>query len=304
MAASIFPFCGDEPNGTLVESFPIATCEGAYRQLEYSGPVVRRLVDGTDAAVFAVFATEDSRFDESFYSHANPSHVIVIQRSQGERKFGVAVLVDEQGLVGSLSGCADTPESMISFWELTEAIVPPPPTVTPTPTPQPITNRTEIESVDEVLRIIEENDEEALEAMGRTIEVPCKKEHPIAPYPPCPRMEEEETIVAAIPASFCSQHYQRGIGDLSTFFRLGDDRQILAVYPTTGSLLQENFLGVVEHEYVVFFTAGLAHSPRTTMLLLDEEAIVAYGNTCQFSLEDFILGQHLTDPIIPPPDER
>ena len=49
--------CVDEPDGTVVESFPISSCEGAYRRIEPSGPAVRRLLEAADVAVFAVFAT-------------------------------------------------------------------------------------------------------------------------------------------------------------------------------------------------------------------------------------------------------
>lgn len=311
MGLSIFPFCESEPDDTLVESFPIATCEGAYRRIEHSGPAVRRLLVGADVAVFAVFATKGTRFEESFYSRANPAYVIVIERSQGSARSGVAVLIDDSGLVGSLSGCADTPESIVSFWDLTDAVVLPP-AVSPTATPLPnVSPQTGIGPIDRVIAAVEKKDGDALAEMARLIEVPCKREPPFAPYPACSGLQDatlqrvpDGTLVDAFPASFCSQHYLLGAGGLRNIFRLENDLQLFAVYPTTGSLLSDGFFSVVGPEYVVLLRVDSPQRPRVSILLLDGEAIVGYGNTCELSFEDYILGQNLTDPIILPPQDR
>lgn len=308
MGLSIFPFCVDEPNGTLVESFPIATCEGAYRRIEHSGPAVRRLLEGADAVVFAVFATNGTRFEESFYSRANPAYVVVF----GSARFGVAVLVDESGLVGSLSGCADTPESIITFWELRESIFAPPPTPT-LPAPLPTANpRTGISPIDEVLAAIQANDPAALTEMARRIEVPCRRYPPFAPYPSCSSLQDatlsrvpEGTLAEAFPASFCSQHYLTGAGGkLHVTFSQYNESQVFAVYPTAGSRLQDEFFSVVEPEYVMLLQNDSTRTDLVTVLLFDSDALVGYGSTCNLPLDDYILGQNLTDPIIPPPQDR
>lgn len=112
-------------------------------------------------------------------------------------------------------------------------------------------------------------------------------------------------MIDAFPASFCSQNYLPAIGgNLHTTFSQYNSFQVFAVYPTAGSLLLEGFFSIAEPEYVMLLKTDSTRRDLVTVLLFDSEALVSYGSTCAMPLSDYILGQNLTDPIIPPPQDR
>ena len=123
-----FPACDGAPHGTLVPGFPIASCEGRFSPRDaaesYVGDIVIPAFGTT--AVLAVFNTGGTRFDRSFYTYAEPRYVIVLERSVGDDVLGGGLLLDDEGVVGFSRACGATPSELISFWELTDAIIPPP----------------------------------------------------------------------------------------------------------------------------------------------------------------------------------
>ncbi len=127
-ASSPFPACDDEPPGTLVAGFPITGCSSLYISREEAESYVENIVipEFEIVEVHAVYRTRGTYFDRSFFSRAAPQYVIVLKWSSGLGLRGNALLLDADGIVGFHRGCGEDPEEVISFWELTDAIIPPP----------------------------------------------------------------------------------------------------------------------------------------------------------------------------------
>ena len=302
------PLCRGEPEGALVESFPISSCEGSFVPRVTAQPLVEAFA-APGMQVFAVYRFPGTRLDGGFWGETEAEYILITQQRMDDQwLFGSGLLLRGDGIVGQIGGCTQSPTQAIESWELIDPIIPPPPTAT-LPAPLPTANpRTSIDAIDRVIAAIEEKDADALTALARSIEVPCRKEPPYAPYPPCRSLGTtlpDGTMIEAFPASFCSQHYLSGVGGgFHTTFYEGNSFKIFAVYRTTGSLLLDGFFSIVEPEYVVLLQPEWTQLNFITVLLLQGEAIVGYGSTCKLPLEDYILGQNLTDPIIPPPQDR
>lgn len=111
------PFCLEgEPVGTLVDVFPIAHCHGAWAR-----PNELTMQAFEDVAeLYAVFNTNEGGWPEGQYA------AIFRRGPIGElQTSAVELIIRDDGVVGMNTGCGMSPEAMVEFQGLTNAIVPP-----------------------------------------------------------------------------------------------------------------------------------------------------------------------------------
>lgn len=134
-----FPRCDGEPDGTLFERFALlerfapSYCASVYVSQNVAEQTIGDFIATASGYVYAVYGTAESLleqgdgFSADFFRRASPSYIAIVEHEvKWDRTLAVMLLLNDHGLVGYSSGCDDTPESFISFWELTDAIIPPP----------------------------------------------------------------------------------------------------------------------------------------------------------------------------------
>lgn len=111
------PACrADEPEGTPVEVFRGAQCEGYYLRPDEMDQTVQAIA-GLPLELYAVFEAE-GRWPEGDYVA-----LFVIDRPERD---AVAATIAGGRMVGFHFGCAMTPESYLEFYRVSEFMLPPP----------------------------------------------------------------------------------------------------------------------------------------------------------------------------------
>jgi hypothetical protein len=125
---SVDPPCDGEPEGTLVEAVPMASCEGGYVPAALARDALNGLLTGkplADADVHGVYRTAGSGFASSFFSRAALEYAVVLVTNVDTGMDTWALLLGGGGIVGVENGCAETPETFIENWRLTDAVLSP-----------------------------------------------------------------------------------------------------------------------------------------------------------------------------------
>ena len=101
------PTCrADEPEGTLVDVFPHAYCEGVYIRPEDMDGRYASLAD-PDGVLYAVYHGSES------FSPSGEFVVIFTNRSSARSGIALAAAITDGRIVGSYSGCGGTPEEFV-----------------------------------------------------------------------------------------------------------------------------------------------------------------------------------------------
>jgi hypothetical protein len=126
-----------EPEGTAVEVFPAAVCEGFYLRRDEMQSVIDALANAGPEVV-AVYRFETPSADAFFYGEFVA--VATIGGAPPPQNAG-GVFIGEGGITGLARGCAQTAEEFAQFWSLTEQVdlgeAPATPTATAQPTAPP-----------------------------------------------------------------------------------------------------------------------------------------------------------------------
>ncbi len=122
------PPCDGAPEGTLVETVPMASCEGGYVPAAQARDTLNGVLTGrplTATDVYGVYRTAGSGLASSFFSRANLEHAVVLATDAGDRIDAWALLVGGSGIMGLENGCAETPETFVENWQLMDAVLAP-----------------------------------------------------------------------------------------------------------------------------------------------------------------------------------
>ena len=120
------PPCGDAPDASLIDAFPMAACEGDNIPRDEAMDGVRQALAGhPERAVYGVYRTAGSSFEEGFFGRAGPEYAIVLESEAGGSQRGWAVLVNDAGVAGVATGCAEAPADFVTNWVLTDAVAGP-----------------------------------------------------------------------------------------------------------------------------------------------------------------------------------
>jgi hypothetical protein len=112
------PQCREgEPDGTLIEGFPNATCEGGYARPDETQQIVQDLAN-PDAYVVAIYPWETPTTDVFFYG----DYVVVATLNPDFPQFVGGVFIGEGGITGVAYGCAQTADEFAAFWGLDEQV--------------------------------------------------------------------------------------------------------------------------------------------------------------------------------------
>lgn len=121
------PPCNGQPEGKLVEAFPISNCEGSFVPRDVAEPSVRGFAVGErPPSIYAVYDFSGTRLDSVIYAQAEAEYILIAQRLIDGQPFASALLLTDDGIVGSVGGCQQSPTQAVETWELTDAILPPP----------------------------------------------------------------------------------------------------------------------------------------------------------------------------------
>ncbi|MBI5288498.1 MAG: hypothetical protein HY873_05955 [Chloroflexi bacterium] len=110
------PLClPSEPDGTVIEALPVAQCEGFHVR---PGDV-QLDVFAEPIQFYAVYRTPPGEWPVGDY-------LVIFYRGFGEmERAAIELAMDDEGVVAIDLGCAMTPEAMVEFQRLTDAIVAP-----------------------------------------------------------------------------------------------------------------------------------------------------------------------------------
>ncbi len=109
----------DEPDGTAVDVYPHAYCEGVYiRPEDMDGKYLS--LASPDGTLYAVY-----RAPETYWPPAR--YVVIYTDASAEIVPGdaLAVSIADGRIIGSYSGCAGTPEEFIASYRLEDPVLPP-----------------------------------------------------------------------------------------------------------------------------------------------------------------------------------
>lgn len=117
------PPCDGEPEGSLIDAFPMASCEGAYVPRADATDGVRQSVDErTPATLYGVFETTGTQVDDGFADRAGPKYAAVFTYDFTGDTYAWALLLNDEGLVGALLGCAEDPAGFVANWRFSETV--------------------------------------------------------------------------------------------------------------------------------------------------------------------------------------
>lgn len=108
-----------EPDGTPVEVFQGAQCEGFYIRPDEMDETLETIA-GLPLDLYAVFEA-DGRWPEGDYVALFATDIL--DRPEPD---AVAATIADERMVGFHFGCAMTPESYLEFYRVTEFVLPPP----------------------------------------------------------------------------------------------------------------------------------------------------------------------------------
>lgn len=116
------PPCDGQADGTLVDAFPIATCEGAYLTRAEAADGARQALDErVPATLYGIFQTAGTQVEDGFTDRAGAKYAVVFTYDAGANgTLAWALLLDDDGLVGILLGCAEDPEGFLATWRFDE----------------------------------------------------------------------------------------------------------------------------------------------------------------------------------------
>jgi hypothetical protein len=104
------------PDGTLVETFTTAQCEGAFIAPEEAPAAVARFLQ-SDLALYAVYETPATYFPEG------ARYAIVLEATGGEPQWTAReIVIGEEGVVALNYCCGETPDVLASNRGLTDPI--------------------------------------------------------------------------------------------------------------------------------------------------------------------------------------
>jgi hypothetical protein len=106
-----------EPDGTLIDGFPNATCEGGYARPDETQPIVQDIAN-PDAYVVAIYPWETPTTDVFFYG----DYVAVATLNPDFPHFVGGVFIGDGGITGVAYGCAQTADEFTAFWGLDEQV--------------------------------------------------------------------------------------------------------------------------------------------------------------------------------------
>jgi len=117
------PPCDGVPEGSLVETFPMASCEGAFVPRNDAADGVRQSIgERAPAVLYGVYATAGTQVEDGFADRAGPKYAAVFTYEAGGGSLAWALLLSDEGVVGMLSGCAEDPEGFVTNWRFTETV--------------------------------------------------------------------------------------------------------------------------------------------------------------------------------------
>lgn len=120
------PPCGDAADGSLIEAFPMASCQGDNIPRDAAMDAVRQALDGyPEREVYGVYGTPGSSFEEGFFGRAGPEYAIVLASELAGSTRGWAVLVNDVGVIGIATGCAEPPAGFVTTWLLADVVLGP-----------------------------------------------------------------------------------------------------------------------------------------------------------------------------------
>lgn len=95
--------------GTRVEVFPIATCEGEYRDRTSLRATYQRLTDAQNKSLVGVY-----RAPRPYLPHVNANYVAVFSRDEGDQRgLGAGVVVKDRRVAGLWFGCNAPPSQIV-----------------------------------------------------------------------------------------------------------------------------------------------------------------------------------------------
>lgn len=303
-ALSIFPPCGDEPNGTQFERFPVGKCDAFDYSAESAEQSIRDILtpDPEAASVYGVFETKGSSFVRGTYGTVRPQYIIVLETARGDSLTGSGLLLNHRGIVGYAAGCDSSPSDFLLESGLGRPIIPPPtPTALPTP---PLTG---IASVDAAIDAIRRGDGDALVAQMRLTFLACEERRvDLSLFLACDGAPEG-TMLGGFPVSSCEIGYvspKIAAPIVAGVASASPTKEVFAVFSTAGTRLEASLYSHAEPMYVVVLRTLLPDREAGSGLLIGREGVVGHTGACISTPRSMISFLELTDAIIPPPDER
>ena len=281
------PLClPDEPDGTPVEVFPVAECEGSYARPDNIENTVRWLT-APDKELYAVYRSRGLSWPPGEY-------IVIFSTESMERVFASGLSLEDGRIVGLDFGCAQSPESLIEVRGLADAVLPPPPTPRPTP------RLTGIAEIDAIVDAVESGERDRVLAFLRFTQFPCEPSTSDSARIFCRPDEREGTLVDVIPLSVC--------GEL--LVRRDNFGPYLAV-----DLVDPLLYGVYRAppgfeppaEYVAVFSKPRPERRQGLAVAVDQGQIVKVffalisPGACALTAAALVDGLGLEDAILPPP---
>lgn len=113
------PACeSGEGDGTLVDVFSVAQCEGAYIREDAVAGAFENLFGGV-VELYGVYRVSQRYFPEGVYT------IVLEVRGDDGMWTGREVIVNDEGITGINYGCAESAEILVQNRRLTDAIMPP-----------------------------------------------------------------------------------------------------------------------------------------------------------------------------------
>ncbi len=293
------PACGGEPDGTMLDRFPVSDCEREYVPRDVAVQTVRDLLAdvAVEVAAYAVYEAGSGASGLVYDTYERPRYALVVETTSLESTTGSALLLNNGGIIGYTGACGSSPREYILNAGLYNPIIP-----QPTPTALPDAPVTGIGSVDAAVDAIQRNDSEALRAQ---IRMPMRLCEPDPPQLPAFHLCDSESVgelVEAFPLTHCEGAYvDRAFAERN----IHADGDVYAVLAAPASWSTTDFFSNTDPRYVVVVRMlGGPDIVHGSGLVLNGEGIAGLIGACLRTPEAFVADFEDVDAIIPPPDER
>ncbi len=298
------PSCEGVTEDTLDDVFPVSNCDFRYVPRATAEQHIRLWLEaGTGPEVEGVYHVQKSSFAGLYRTHEQPQFAVVLRSVLTDRVAGWVLTFTDDGLIGFGTGCFRTPEEVLEVWAFEGSVIPESqitPTVTPTPLPTP--PLTGIASIDAAIKAILADDGAALVAQMRMTSLFCEAT-PIGlqPHPGC-ESAPAGTLTEGFPISSCEGRYaEREFAEPLVTGYAG--QEVHSVFAFPGTRLH-SFLSEAQADYILIVQRHIDGQANASGLLLNSGGVVGQVGGCQQTPAQAIESWELTDPIIPPPQDR
>lgn len=219
--AEIIRCAPDQANGTLVDGFLYASCEGtSMLEAGRATPMFIAELRQAHNEVYAVYrTTPQSAFGTGDFPHVD--YAVMLTHDLEDHVAGLALLLGGDGIVGIDGDCGYPPDEMAELHHFGDAILGP---------GLLSSTRTGIPEVDAVIDAVLARDAGTLRSLVQLRPVEC-----INPGPAelgalfCEDGEREGDAIDVLPAASCENHYTRA-DELDVLLQFSPSTRLYAVY--------------------------------------------------------------------------